>query len=63
MNVSSVSSPNTEQLGTVQGQAQVAMLKKQMDMQEQQVAQLLQSVPRPQPVQPGQPGSIINTFA
>lgn len=61
MDVSSVRSPATEQLGSVQGQAQVAMLKKQMDMQEQQVSQLLQSVP--QPAQPGQPGSIINTFA
>lgn len=63
MDVSSVRSPSTEQLGTVQGQAQVAMLKKQMDMQEQQMAQLLQSVPQPPAAQPGQPGSIINTFA
>lgn len=63
MDVSAVRSPATEQLGTVQGQAQVAMLKKQMDLQEQSVAQLLQSVPQPQPVEPGQPGSIVNTFA
>jgi hypothetical protein len=52
------SSLKTEQLGTVRGAAQLEMLKKSMDAQQQQVAQLIQSVP-----QPGQPGGVINTFA
>lgn len=63
MEVSAVRSPATEQLGTVQGQVQVTMLKKQMDLQEQQVTQLLQALPQPQPVEPGQPGALIDTFA
>lgn len=51
---------STDQLGTVRGAAQVEMLKKAMDVQKQQVSQLIQSVPQPQP---GQPGGVINTFA
>lgn len=63
MDVSAVSSPSTDQLGSVQSQAQISMLKKQTDLQAQQAQQLIDSVPQPKPVQPGQPGGVVNTFA
>ena len=59
----SVSSPSMDQLGSVQGQAQIAMLKKATDLRAQQVEQLLQAVPQPATAQAGQPGGVINTFA
>lgn len=66
MDISSVSTaniPSTDQLGTVRGAAQIEVLKKAMDTQAQQAAQLVQSVAEPPKSQPGQPGSVINTFA
>jgi len=56
--LSSGSAPSNEQLGTVAGAVQISVMKKAMDQQEQQVAQLIQSV-----AQPGQPGGVINTYA
>ena len=56
-------SVSNDSLTQVQGQAQVAMLKKAMEIQAQSAAQLIQALPQPQPVQPGQPGGIVNTYA
>jgi hypothetical protein len=56
-------SVSTDALATVQGVAQVAVLKKAMQMQAQSAAQLVEALPQPQPVAPGQPGAIVNTYA
>jgi len=56
-------SVSTDALATVQGVAQVAVLKKAMQMQAQSAAQLVEALPQPQPVSPGQPGAIVNTYA
>ena len=53
----------TEKLADVQGQVQVSMVKKTMDQEAQQAQQLIDSVPKPVPVSPGQPGGVINTHA
>jgi len=53
----------TEKLADVQGQAQVSVLKKAQDLEAQQAQQLIESVPQPAPVSPGQPGGVINTHA
>jgi|GEM_PF-1537892 len=63
-NVSSVAAAVSQgSLEQVQGQVSVAMLKKSMDIQQQQALQLLQALPQPAPVTPGQPGGVVNTFA
>jgi hypothetical protein len=51
----------TDKLADVQGQVQVAVLKKAQDADAQQAQQLIDALPRP--VSPGQPGGIINTKA
>ena len=64
MDVSAVSSPSMDQLGSVQGQVQVTMLKKAIDLQAAQALQLLQALPQqPALAAPGQPGAIVNTYA
>jgi hypothetical protein len=60
---SMVASVSTGDLASVQGQAQVAVLKKAMQIQAQSAAQLVQALPQPQPVSPGQPGALVNTYA
>ena len=59
----SAASISANSLEQVQGQVQVKMLRKQMDMQEAQMALLLQAIPEPPKAAPGQPGAIVNTFA
>ncbi|WP_341675661.1 putative motility protein [Niveibacterium sp. SC-1] len=64
MDVSSLAaSASQAKLESVQGQASVAVLKKSMDIQQQQALQLLEALPQPVPVAPGQPGGVVNTFA
>ena len=62
MSVSSVVSPTTELSNTVQGQVQVAMLKKAIDLEASQAAQLIQALPQPPKAEPGQPGAVVNTY-
>ncbi len=54
---------STDSLAQVQGQAQVLVLKKALDIQAESAIQLIQAVPQSLPVQPGQPGALINTHA
>ncbi|GAA5170844.1 YjfB family protein [Viridibacterium curvum] len=53
----------TESVSSVRGEAQVAVLKKAVDAEAQQAAQLVEALPKLPPVSPGQPGGIINTRA
>ncbi len=50
-------------MGTVKGAAQIAVLKKSMEMQGQSALQLVQALPQPPAVAPGQPGALVNTYA
>ncbi|MFT3734048.1 MAG: putative motility protein [Rhodocyclaceae bacterium] len=53
----------TESAGSVRSEAQVAVLKKAVEAEAQQAAQLVEALPELPPVSPGQPGGIINTRA
>ncbi|QSI75571.1 MULTISPECIES: putative motility protein [Niveibacterium] len=50
-------------MGTVKGAAQIAVLKKSMEMQGQSALQLVQALPQPPAAAPGQPGALVNTYA
>ncbi|MCX9158374.1 YjfB family protein [Niveibacterium sp. 24ML] len=52
-----------QSMGTVKGVAQVAMLKKSMEIEGQSALALVQALPKPAPVPAGQPGALVNTFA
>lgn len=54
---------SNQALGTVKGAAQLAVLKKSMEMEGQSALQLVKALPQAAPVQPGQPGALVNTFA
>lgn len=56
-------SVSNQTLGSVQGAAQLAVLKKSMEMDGNSAVQLIQALPQPTPVQPGQPGAVVNTYA
>lgn len=64
MDISGLASRASDQaLSSVQGQASLAVLKKANSLAGQEVLQLLQALPAPAPVEPGQPGAIVNTYA
>ncbi|WP_374398838.1 YjfB family protein [Niveibacterium sp.] len=64
MDTAGISATVSEQaLGTVKGAAQVAVLKKSLEMQGQSALQLVQALPQPPAVQAGQPGALVNTYA
>lgn len=50
-------------MGTVKGAAQIAVLKKSMEMEGQSALQLVQALPQPPAAQPGQPGALVNLYA
>ena len=54
---------SNEAMGTVKGAAQLAVLKKSMELEGQAALQLVQALPQAAPVQPGQPGGVVNTYA
>ncbi|GAB4063902.1 putative motility protein [Uliginosibacterium sediminicola] len=57
---------STEKLDDVRGQAQLRLLRKSMDQDEQNIQQVIQSLPEPaKPVKPavGQPGANVDTYA
>jgi len=58
--VANVSSAN---LGTVQGQAAVSVLKKALDLQASSAAQLIESLPQPALATSGPLGTQVNTYA
>ena len=65
MNISALASAaSANSPATIQGQASLLVLKKAMDLQQANAAQLLQSLPPPISPTPGATvGGVINTFA
>lgn len=65
MNISSVAAAvSTQSQTAVQGQAQLLVMKKAMDLQEANALQLLQALPQPVQAATGSSlGTVVNTFA
>ncbi len=64
MNVSgAVASASAMSLANVQAQASISVLRKALDMQASNAAQLLQALPTPAPAPTGAVGTRIDTFA
>jgi Putative motility protein len=49
--------------GTVQATASISMLKKSLDLQESEAAQLLQALPQPALAASGSVGTRVDTYA
>ena len=64
MNISTVAAAvSTQSQTAVQGQAELLVMKKAMDLQEANALQLLQTLPQPMQAAPGSAlGSVVNTF-
>ena len=58
-----VGNASTAQLGTVQGSASISMLRKSMDLQESNAAQLLKALPQPALATSGNLGTRLNAYA
>jgi len=67
MNVSTssavVGNASAANLGSVQGQASVSVLRKSLDLQESSAAQLLQALPQPALATSGTLGTRLNAYA
>jgi hypothetical protein len=58
-----VANASDAKLGTVQGAAAVSVLKKAMDIQASQAAQLIAALPEPALASSGSLGTQVNTYA
>ena len=58
-----VANVSSADLGTVQGQAAVSVLKKALDLQASSAAQLIESLPQPALATSGPLGTQVNTYA
>ncbi|MET0519962.1 MAG: YjfB family protein [Burkholderiaceae bacterium] len=63
VNNSTVSNASNANLATVQGQASTSVLRKSLDLQEANAAQLLQALPQPALASSGSLGTRLNTYA
>ena len=58
-----VANASAADLGTVQGQAALSVLKKALDMQASSAALMLQALPQPVLAASGRLGTRVNTYA
>ena len=58
-----VANASSADLGTVQGQAALSVLKKALDMQASSAALMLQALPQPALATSGTLGTQVNTYA
>ena len=59
----SVANASSADLGTVQGQAALSVLKKALDLQAASAAQMLQALPQPALATSGALGTQVNAYA
>ena len=52
-----------QQQASTQNQVQISVLRKALDIQSSNATQLIEALPKPQAVEPGSPGQIIDVKA